>query len=739
MKSITDLKKEGIVMSQKESLFGKLIRIIRQEGVKTAAIKGKNFVKLRVSGDPIRYCFKDVLFINGCYLPHPSRYRVTHQMEQLQAYGLTVDSIMYDHIDEDMIKYYRGFVLFRCPVTENIEIFIRKAKYYHKPVIFDIDDLVIDRKYTDMIPYVKNMSVEEKAVYDEGVERMGRTLRQCDCAITTTSALAQELKYYVDDVYINRNVASEKMLKYSERAYKTAIHEENKVILGYFSGSITHNSDFQMILPAIINVMRRHQEVFLKIVGELDVPEELKPYKDRMIAAPFVEWKELPALIASVDINLAPLEKSIFNAAKSENKWMEAALVRVPTVASRVGAFAETINNKVDGILCDDVFEWEKELTHLIENSDYRKTIGENAYLRSKREKITTYTGRGVTEYIKSKFPRNFGFVLPTTNISGGVNVIIKHCNILRKYGYDVLVINEDRNAEDLINGDGTIPVIEEYNTRFEGFVDTLVASLWSTLNFVKAYPNALHKAYLVQGFETNLSPDGYFEKILANATYNSLVPIHYLTISKWCESWLEKEFGKKSIYVPNGIDLSIFPFRERTFQGKIKILIEGNSDDHYKNVDESFRIVSQLDKEKYEIYYLSYQGGAKDWYHVDRFLQRVPHDKVGEIYRSCDILLKTSILESFSYPPLEMMATGGVVVAAPNEGNAEYLRDEDNCLLYPQGDIEKAVSQIERVIKEAELRENIVKNGVETARKRQWKIIEKDILNMYLTLEVTR
>lgn len=376
MESTNDWKKEGIRMSQKESLFGKLIRIIRQEGVKTAVIKGKNLVKLRVSGDPIRHCFKDVLFINGCYLPHPSRYRVAHQMEQLQAYGLTVDSIMYDHIDEDMIKYYRGFVFFRCPATENTEKFIQKAKYYHKPVIFDIDDLVIDRKYTDTIPYVKNMSVKEKRLYDEGVERMGRTLRQCDCAITTTSALAQELENYVDDVYINRNVASEKMLKYSERAYKTVVHEDNKVILGYFSGSITHNSDFQMILPAIINIMSRHQQVFLKIVGELDIPEELKPYKDRVIAAPFVEWKELPALIASVDVNLAPLEESIFNAAKSENKWMEAALVRVPTVASRVGAFAEIINNKVDGVLCTDVLEWEKELNCLIENSEYRKRVG---------------------------------------------------------------------------------------------------------------------------------------------------------------------------------------------------------------------------------------------------------------------------------------------------------------------------------------------------------------------------
>ena len=57
-------------------------------------------------------------------------------------------------------------------------------------------------------------------------------------------------------------------------------------------------------------------------------------------------------------------------------------------------------------------------------------------------------------------------------------------------------------------------------------------------------------------------------------------------------------------------------------------------------------------------------------------FLHRVPYEKTPEVYAACDILLKTSLLESFSYPPLEMMASGGYVVAVPNGGNLEYLKD---------------------------------------------------------------
>lgn len=278
-------------MQQKENLPQKLVRIVREEGTKMAYIKGKNYIKLRLSKNPIRHYYKDILFIDGCYLPHPSRYRVEHQMEQVRAYGLFADSIFYERLDIDMVKYYRGFVFFRCPITEEIDSFIELAKYYNKPVFFDIDDLVIDKKYTDQIPYLKTMSAEEKKVYDDGVERTKQTLLKCDYAITTTSALANELKNYVADVYINRNVASEKMLKYSERAKANVQKEKDKIILGYFSGSITHNSDFEMILPAIKKVMQENSNVYLKVVGELNMPKELDDLKDRIISSPLWSGK----------------------------------------------------------------------------------------------------------------------------------------------------------------------------------------------------------------------------------------------------------------------------------------------------------------------------------------------------------------------------------------------------------------------------------------------------------------
>ena len=164
----------------------------------------------------------------------------------------------------------------------------------------------------------------------------------------------------------------------------------------------------------------------------------------------------------------------------------------------------------------------------------------------------------------------------------------------------------------------------------------------------------------------------------------------------------------------------------------KIRILIEGDSSSFYKNVDESFKIVEKLDKNKFEIWYLSYNGKPKSWYYVNKFFNKISHEKVYQIYYESDILLKSSWLESFSYPPLEMMATGGYCILVPNEGNKEYLKDRENCLFYKLGDISGAIENIKILISDKQLQEKLFKNGLEMAKKRDWKNIRNQIIHLY-------
>lgn len=719
------------------NLTSKVIQTVEADGILGLGKRGGRYLKKRFGAlakkesEPV---FKDVLFIDGCgtVLPHPSRYRVSHQREQLLSYGITSDQVYFADLDLKQIGWYNVFVFFRCPLNETTEKFVKLAKKYQKTVLYDIDDLVFDTKYTDTIPYVTALEKKEREAYDENVRAYGQLLDLCQGAVTTTGELSEALKLHVKEVCINRNRASEEMMQISETALNQKTEHKEVVRLGYFSGSITHNPDIEMLLPVLLKLMRQYKNLEFASVGELEIPEELKEFADRIKILPFVDWKNLPKLISDVDINLAPLEDTIFNRAKSENKWVEASLVQVVTVASNLGAFADTIENQKTGFLCKDLKEWEETLCALIEQPRLRRKIAMQAYQFCKEAYLTTYTGKTLADFIKAKRTKNVGILLPALNISGGIMVAMWHAVFLREAGFDVTILSENTTETSCVFENQNFPVIPLREDAVSGHFDKMIATMWVTVKWLELFSNIDKKYYLVQNYETDFYEKGSPYRAMANATYCKN-QIQYVTISKWCKEWLKERFEKECAYAPNGLDTRVFTPCARDFSGKIRILIEGDCGAWHKNVDESFQIVEKLDREKFEIWYLSYNSEPKEWYKPDRFLHKVPFQTVSEVYKQCHILVKSSILESFSYPPLEMMATGGLAVVRPNSGNKEYLRDGENCLLYEPENISEAVEKIMELAENETLRRHLTEGGLKTARQREWETVKQQILNLYL------
>ena len=113
------------------SLVNKALKAVKEEGIQGCAQKTKGYIenqkRLRRKLDRK---YADVLFISGCGedLPHPWRYRVKHQREQLEAYNYSTDEVYFTQLDIDQIRYYRAFVFFRCPMSETIGTFVDLAK-----------------------------------------------------------------------------------------------------------------------------------------------------------------------------------------------------------------------------------------------------------------------------------------------------------------------------------------------------------------------------------------------------------------------------------------------------------------------------------------------------------------------------------------------------------------------------------------------------------------------------------
>lgn len=91
-------------------------------------------------------------------------------MEQLEAGGYTCDTVYFQELKPWMVRCYGAFVIFRCPMTDTLREFATMAKQMNKPLWYDVDDLVIDTKYTDQIPFLDRMQPEERQAYDQNVE-----------------------------------------------------------------------------------------------------------------------------------------------------------------------------------------------------------------------------------------------------------------------------------------------------------------------------------------------------------------------------------------------------------------------------------------------------------------------------------------------------------------------------------------------------------------------------------------
>jgi glycosyltransferase involved in cell wall biosynthesis len=65
------------------------------------------------------------------------------------------------------------------------------------------------------------------------------------------------------------------------------------------------------------------------------------------------------------------------------------------------------------------------------------------------------------------------------------------------------------------------------------------------------------------------------------------------------------------------------------------------------------------------------------------------------------------------------MMATDGYCIVAPNNGNKEYLKNEENCISYKLGDIDSAIKCIENLISDEDLQQRLYENGIATAKNR--------------------
>ncbi|WP_016730721.1 glycosyltransferase [Saccharolobus islandicus] len=93
----------------------------------------------------------------------------------------------------------------------------------------------------------------------------------------------------------------------------------------------------------------------------------------------------------------------------------------------------------------------------------------------------------------------------------------------------------------------------------------------------------------------------------------------------------------------------------------------------------------------------------------------------LAKLYSSVNVFLYTSYVEGFGLPPLEAMACGTPAVMVDNKGSRDYAINGLNALISPSNDVISLSENIITLFKDDKLRERLIENGLETAKKFTW------------------
>lgn len=370
------LKNEGF------SAFGRKLKVKVKTGILGTRISrdiaGMNVTRRILDPDDFR-----VLFLISPWAGVTNRYRAYNMKEYLNRMGKESEVMGIEEIDtrSSFALDFDIIVIHRIPMNGILKALIEKCRELKIPVIFDLDDYLFDVTLTDRIDEIRRMNDADRNKWIEHVKGCRETLEACDYFIGTTDFIVNKVRELGKRAFIIRNGLNRIQIESSSRALLNAKRDPALINIGYFSGTKTHQKDFEVVIKPLAKIMDSYKNVRLCIGGFLDLNSNFDKFSDRIERLPYVDWKELPYNIARTDINIAPLEPdNPFCEAKSELKYFESALLKVPSVCTPTDTFKRVIKDGENGLLASSEEEWYASLSSLIEDAALRHKLGERAY-----------------------------------------------------------------------------------------------------------------------------------------------------------------------------------------------------------------------------------------------------------------------------------------------------------------------------------------------------------------------
>jgi hypothetical protein len=322
------------------------------------------------------------------------RYRCYNMAQAINEHltGVSASYFFLADLDamDDLHDFADVLVLSRVRYDGKVHRLIESFRSAGRRVISDIDDLIFSPQYAGLVATSLNHATEGKVIdsWFAFLSRVGETMRLSDEIIVSTPHLAGLVaQEFTKPLHVISNFLNNEQLAVAG-SLPPRQRRGAGIRYGYFSGSNSHALDFLTMAPALARHLNKNPTTEFVIAGYLDLPPVLEPFADRIERLAFMNILELQAAMASVDINVVPLQHNDFTHCKSELKFFEAALVETPTIAAATPVFQSAIDHGHNGFLVND-HDWDGALDHVasLSNAELRR-VGTAAAITA-RERFT--------------------------------------------------------------------------------------------------------------------------------------------------------------------------------------------------------------------------------------------------------------------------------------------------------------------------------------------------------------
>lgn len=325
----------------------------------------------------------------------------------------------------------------------------------------------------------------------------------------------------------------------------------------------------------------------------------------------------------------------------------------------------------------------------------------------------------------------NICYLLESTELGGGVRVVLDQARALRRRGHQVRVLAL-RGHHRWYPYKIDVQYVADFRAGpLPDPLDVVVATFWTTVEPALQVPARL-AVHLCQGCEWSF-PE--YAPLKDHIEHAYALPIPKLTIGPWLNQQIQERFGPDRFPVAcvgQIVDTQLHRppttgwdhLRRRRRRGPPRVLVVGLYESWFKGIAIALDAVAQarasgLRLRVVRVSTLPLSDRERAHTRIDDYRHRISPRAMAKLYRQADVLLAPSRPpEGFGLPFAEALASGLPAVATRISSYLSFDPTPDYAYFVPEGDSSALAEGLQRVLEDDALRRRLARRGMQVVRR---------------------